>query len=88
MIKSRYTVVREAIEIVLRHLQSVPPSERALELQGRLADCLQEAELWTVTFPTDNERDAVMKRVLNLYVAVNRLEGERAAIHDQPAATG
>jgi hypothetical protein len=73
MSKSRW-VVREAIEVVLRRLQGLPPSEKADELQAWLQDCLKEAEQWRTSASTADERDGLSKRVLALHVAVATLE--------------
>jgi hypothetical protein len=74
MFQAQFVVIREAIEVVLRHLESVPPSNRTTQLQARLQDCVQEAEMWSVSWPTPREMDALMKRLLALHVEVTTLE--------------
>lgn len=74
MFQAQFVVIREAIEVVLRHLESMPPSERTTQLQARLQDCVQETEMWTFAWPTRRELDAIMKRVLALHVEVTKLE--------------
>jgi hypothetical protein len=74
MVHARFVVVREAIEVVLRRLRCVPPSDRTVQLHAWLDECSQEFEQWSASPPTDRERDLIMKRVLALHVAVTKLE--------------
>jgi len=74
MVQSRFVVVRDAIDVVLRRLQCTPPSDRTEQLRAWLDECSQEFEQWSASPPTDRERDGIMKRVLALHVAVTRLE--------------
>jgi hypothetical protein len=39
MLQARFVVVREATEVVLRHLERLPPSEKTAQLRGHLQDC-------------------------------------------------
>ncbi len=78
MLQSRFVVVREAIAVVLRHLERLPPSDRTERLHAWLDDCRQEVEHWSDSPPTDREGETVMKRVLALHVEVTKLE--RAAL--------
>jgi hypothetical protein len=74
MFQAQFVVIREAIDVVLRHLESVPPSDRTTQLQARLRDCAQETEMWSATWPTRRELDALTKRILALHVEVTKLE--------------
>ena len=71
-----FAVVREAGEVLLRHLDSTPPSDTTEQLQVWVQGCMQEAERWSASPPTARERDMLMKRLLTLQVAVTRLERE------------
>jgi hypothetical protein len=73
MSKSQFAVMREAIRVVLRHLDDVPPGEEANVLRASLCACFDEAERWCERPPSDGARDALEKRVLALHVAVTRL---------------
>jgi hypothetical protein len=78
MLESRFVVVREAVGVVLRHLEVLPPSDTTEQLYAWLDDCLQEVEGWSASPPTDQKGEKLMKRVLALHVEVTRLE--RAAL--------
>jgi hypothetical protein len=73
-VKTRLVVVREAGEVVLRHLECLPTSERTEELRTGVLDCLRTTEQWIASPPTDLYEDALMKRVLELHVEVTKLE--------------
>lgn len=68
-------IIREAIEVVLRHLECLPPSDTREQLRVRLRDCAQETEMWSASSPTPRELDVLMKRVLALHVEVTKAEG-------------
>jgi hypothetical protein len=74
MLPAQFVIIREAIDVVLRHLKSVPPSDRTTQLQARLQDCVQETQMWSAAWPTRRELDALMKRLLALHVEVTTLE--------------
>jgi hypothetical protein len=74
MPRAQFVVIRDAIEVVLRHVECLPPSDRATQLQARLKDLAQEMEMWSAAWPTRPEVDALMKRVLALHVEVTTLE--------------
>jgi hypothetical protein len=76
-LETHIETVRKAIAVVLRHLESLPPSDGKQQLRGLVQDCLREADGWATTRPADREREALMKRLLALHVAVTRLERER-----------
>jgi hypothetical protein len=74
MVKTRMTVVRSAIEVVLRRLDCLPLSDEASLVRGRLQDCTAEAERWSTSPPLDRARDELMRRVLAVHVEVVTLE--------------
>jgi hypothetical protein len=86
MSQAQFVVIREAIEVILRHLESVPPSDWAVQLQARLQDCVQETEMWAAAWPTARELDALMKRLLALHVEVTTLE-RQALVAEGKAVT-
>jgi hypothetical protein len=74
MLKTRFEVVREAIDVLFRRLERVPSSARAGELHAAVRDCMRRAGEWSASPPPDRERDALMKRVLELHVELSNLE--------------
>jgi hypothetical protein len=78
MRQSPFVVVREALAVVLRHLERLPPSDRTERLHAELDDCRQEVERWSASPRSDRKGETVMKRVLALHVEVTKLE--RAAL--------
>lgn len=74
MQKTRFIVVQEAIQVLVRHLACLPSSDRALDLRARVEECRREAEDWGASPPSDQEQNGLMKRVLALHVDVTKLE--------------
>ncbi len=74
MDQARFVVIREASEVVLRHLERLPPSDRRDQLCASVQECMQETEMWSVSSPTIRELDVLMKRVLALHIEVTKLE--------------
>jgi hypothetical protein len=73
----RLTLVRHAIEVVLRRLSLVPPSPAVDELRLKAGDCLQQAQGWQCGKPTTEQWEALMKRVLALHIELAKLERQR-----------
>jgi hypothetical protein len=84
MYQAELVVIREAIEVVIRHLESVPPSDRTTQLQARLQDCVQETEMWSAAWPTRRELDTLMKRLLALHTEVTALERQAFVAEGAP----
>jgi hypothetical protein len=84
---ARARIVREAIDVVLRRLEGVAPSDKTERLRAWAHECLQETDRWSASPPTTRERDTLMKRVLALHVEVTKLERdpERAPVADSAA---
>jgi hypothetical protein len=76
MTRVPFAVVREAGEVLLRHLELLPLSDTTEQLQVWVRGCMQEAERWSASPPPARERDLLMQRLLMLQVAVARLERE------------
>ena len=85
MARVPFAVVREAGEVLLRHLELLPLSDTTEQLQVWVQGCMQEAERWSASPPPARERDMLMKRLLTLQVAVTRLEREGRAPHFLPS---
>jgi len=73
-VNRRLVVVREASEVVLRHLEGLPTSEKTEELRTLVLDCLRTTEQWIDASPADRDEDALMKRILELHVEVTGLK--------------
>ena len=84
MIQTHLVVIREAIEVVLRHVDGLPSSDTTDKLRVRLRDCAQDTEMWSAAWPTPREMDVLMKRILALHVEVTKVE-RTAALADGAA---
>jgi len=73
----RLALARDAIEIVLRRLAVLPASPEVEELRARAESYSREADGWSTSPPTVEERERLMKRVLGLHTAVAKLERQR-----------
>ncbi len=62
----RFLDVREAIDVVVRQLETLP-SDRREQLRAWIWECLKESEQWGSSAPTDRGREALMKRVLAIH---------------------
>jgi hypothetical protein len=72
--RTRFMVVQEAIDVLLLHLEGLPPSEATEVLRLGIDQCIRGLAQWRASPPTDRERDEIMKRVLALHVEVTKLE--------------
>jgi hypothetical protein len=63
----------------------MPLSDTTEQLRVWVQGCMQEAERWSASPPTDRERDLLMKRLLMLQVAVATLEREGRAPQSFPS---
>jgi hypothetical protein len=88
MRKTPFTAVQEATEVVVGHLDGLPPTGAADLLRTRVQDCLREAERWSTSPPDHQERDGLMTRVLALYVEVMKLERDALRTADLRYRTG
>jgi uncharacterized protein (DUF2267 family) len=74
MVNARFGVVRGAIEVVLRRLACMRPSDTTEQLHALLVECWQQVEQWSSSPPTDREGEILMKCVLELDDEVTKLE--------------
>lgn len=72
--RTRFMVVQEAIDILLRHLECLPTSETTERLRAGVFECIREAGQWNASPSIDRAPDALMKRVLALHLEVTKLE--------------
>jgi|CZKU01.1.fsa_nt_gi hypothetical protein len=73
MLHTRLMVIREATEVVLRHLERMPPSDGTERLCASVQGCMQEIEMWCMSLPTGRDLDVLMKRVLALRAELRNL---------------
>jgi hypothetical protein len=73
---AKLSVVRDAIDIVLRRLATLPSSPEIDELRKRAEDVRLETDGWTSAPPSAEESGRIMKLVLKLHVDVAKLERE------------
>jgi hypothetical protein len=73
MFKTRFVVIREAIEVLLDHLDRLPRSDMTEQLHMRIQDCLRDADQGSAS-SSDRDQDSIMKRLLLLHVEVTKLE--------------
>jgi hypothetical protein len=66
--------VRDAIDIVFRHLAALPPSPTLEGLRVQAEKALAEVDAWPDPAPPPEERDRLMVHVLDLHAAVRWLE--------------
>jgi len=74
--KTRFMVVQEAIDVLLRHLECLPVSATTERLRAGVFECIREAGQWSVSPSAEQASDVLMKRVLALHVEVTKLERE------------
>jgi hypothetical protein len=75
---SQLSLVKDAIELVVRRLSTLPPSAEVEALREKADEYLRNADGWKVSPQTPEERDRIMKHVLNLHSEVVELSRERA----------
>jgi hypothetical protein len=76
MTKTRFEVVRQAIDVLFRRLECLPSSDTTEEVRGLVWDCMRKAGESTVSPTANRERDELMKRVLALHVELAKLESQ------------
>jgi hypothetical protein len=74
MFTAQLRIVREAIDVVLRRLERLSPSDKAEQLHVWVQECLDETDQWNASPPTPRDREVLMKRLLALHVALTKLE--------------
>ena len=88
MRRTRFEVVEDAIDVILRHLDGLPQSERADQLREDVHECIREAGQWTASQLSDRGRDALMKRVLALHTEVMAMERSRVSTNSSSSRNG
>jgi hypothetical protein len=75
---SKLSVVRDAVDVVVRRLSALPPSPEIDELRKKAEGFRREAEGWSSAPPTAEDRERLMKLVLKIHVEVTKAEREVA----------
>jgi hypothetical protein len=70
----RLTVIKEAIDVVLRRLSALAPSHEVDELRAKAEEFLRTTAGWTASHPPAQEKERLMMRVLKLHVDAAKLE--------------
>lgn len=70
----RRAVAKAAIESVLRRLEALPLSPGVEALRERAEQYRRDADLWTPAHPAGEDKEQLMRRVLQLHVEVKSLE--------------
>jgi hypothetical protein len=65
-------LVIAAVNVILRHLGALPESAEVHELRERAFSYINEVVMWSTSRPSAEQRDALMMKVLDLHVSVNR----------------
>jgi hypothetical protein len=73
MLHPHSKVLRDAIDVVLRNANALPPSREREELYVKLHDCMIETEAWEIFQGSSREMDTLMKRVLAAHVTMTKL---------------
>jgi hypothetical protein len=73
---AKLSVVRDAVDVVLRRLSTLPSSPEIDELRKKAEGFRIEVEGWTTAPPAAEDRDRLMKLVLKLHVGVANVERE------------
>ena len=77
--RTRFEVVEDAIDVILRRLDGLPPSDTTARLRAEVHECIREAGQWTASQLSDTQRDALMKHVLALHTEVAAMERSRVS---------
>lgn len=73
----RFSLAREAIDLVLRRVKALPESPEGKALRLKAGECLREVNSWNISPPTDEQRERLMKRALKLHLDIADLERAR-----------
>jgi hypothetical protein len=72
----RLSLTRNAIDVARARVGTQRSTFELEELRGRIDACLEQAERWAREPPTDEQREQLMRRVLELHVDTARTERE------------
>jgi hypothetical protein len=78
----RMSLVMDAIQIALDQLAKMPDSPSVEALRSKAAAYAADAKGWAQVRPTAEHKEAMMKNVLALQIAVTKLGTERAPAPD------
>jgi hypothetical protein len=70
MLSTRLAIVKQALADIVERLSEMPETPRVLELQAQAGAYERTVLAWTAKPPTEAERAAMLKSVLDLNVQV------------------
>jgi hypothetical protein len=70
----RISLVKDAIDVVVRRLSSLLSSPKVEPLLATAEDCGRVVDRWKVSPPAPKESERMMRCVLKLHVAVGKIE--------------
>jgi hypothetical protein len=71
-----------AVNIVLKQLRDLPEGREATALRERALAYIEEVAMWSAQQPSAQAREATMKNVLALHIAVKRLLMDSLRVED------
>jgi|HubBroStandDraft_4_1064222.scaffolds.fasta_scaffold05481_7 hypothetical protein len=71
-----------AVNIVLKHLEKLPGGPEVSALRERALGYIEEVAMWSTERPSVEVREATMKNVLALHVAVKKLCMDSPQVED------
>ncbi len=72
-----------AVNLVLKHLGDLPEGPEVTALRERALGYIEEAAMWSAEQPSAQVREATMKNVLALHIAVTKLRMESPRVEDE-----
>jgi hypothetical protein len=76
---TRLSIVEQSLEDILLRLESLPPSPRARELAAKARVYERAVNQWPAQAPTEEQRAAMLKCVIELHLEVMGLGREDKA---------
>jgi hypothetical protein len=73
----RRSAVKDAIGEVQRRLSALPPCPEVEALRSEADGYMREADLWSASQTSSQERERLMRQVLKLHVEVAKLERDK-----------
>jgi hypothetical protein len=67
---TRFNIVQQSLEDILERLNSLEPTARIRELHAKARQYERAVKVWPAKPPTEEQRAAMMKSVMELHVEV------------------
>ena len=72
----RLKFARDAVEVAIGLLETLPESTDKAQLLGEARACFESVESWDQNAPTTEEHEATMRTILKLHMEASRLGRE------------